>query len=127
MLASMLGHSVIVEQVANKGEPELREIHRRKALWWAALNGHEAVVRQLLEKGLSDATMFELLLPEFPRDTDAIIRYEVLADPEDYDGRAWYMGCLDHSQKGSKPIVDLLVAYGAKLARNPAYSASDEE
>lgn len=109
-----------MEQVANEGEPALREIYGRKALWWAAFNGYESVVRQLLEIGLSGATIFGVKL----RGTGQLVRYHVLADPENLDGQVWYEGWIIRSWKESKPIVDLLVAYGAKIGRDTKKPAS---
>ena len=56
ILASMFGHSSVVEQLAEKRDLELKDILCRTALWWASKNDHVGVARQLLEKGASVQT-----------------------------------------------------------------------
>lgn len=117
VLASMLGHPVIVEEEARKVEPETREIYGRKSLWWAAMNRHEPVVRQLLEKGLGSATDLQIALHEYGERIHRLIEYGALADPADREGPTRLLGGIRHPFGESKPILDLLTAHGAKINR----------
>jgi len=124
VLASILDHSVIVEQIANKGDPGLREMCGQRSLWWAVMKRHEAVVRQLLGKGLGDATMFQIVLHHNSRG-GPYVEYRTLADPADRKERAHEMYHDAIPMEERKPIVDLLVAYGAKIQRDIEWPAFD--
>jgi len=117
VLASMLGHPVIVEEEASKLGPETREIHGRKSLWWAAMNCHESVVRKLLEKGLGSASALQIALHEHGESIHPLIEYGARADPADREGPTRLLGGVRRPLAESKPILNLLTAHGAKIDR----------
>ena len=53
MLASMFGHTTIVELLANGNDLEKKDSRGRTALWWAVRVNHHHIVGQLLDKGAS--------------------------------------------------------------------------
>jgi ankyrin repeat protein len=42
---------VIIALLKNRHNPDVKDTYDQTPLWWAAANGHEAVVKLLLEKG----------------------------------------------------------------------------
>jgi ankyrin repeat protein len=127
-LAAENGHAVVAQLFVRYGYRVDRESsHGRTALWHSCKAGNIAVVKFLLEEGLSPdercgAWDWSLLHPAVDEDDDAIVRALVHAGADlnasDDDGNRPIHFALEN---GSVPMLGLLIELGADVVLGDDY------
>ena len=115
-LAAYFGLDNAVRNLLGGSDPDLKDSYNRTPLSWAARNGHEAVVRQLLDRGAvvdaKDRTRGTPLLSAAENGHEAVVR-QLLdrgadVDANDYGGRtplSWA------AENGHDAVMRLLQAH----------------
>ena len=128
MLASMFGHTTVVEFLANENDLEKKDSIGRTALWWAVRCNHHRVLGQLLEKGASVNSVDRVCGTPLVAATvwgdrtmmQTLIEHQALVDGASTSGPTktsplFYAISYAKSQQECISRLDLLVSNGASI------------
>lgn len=131
MLASMFGHTTVVEFLANENDLEKKDSSGRTALWWAVRGNHHRVLGQLLEKGASVNSVDHVCGTPLVAATvwgdrkmmQTLIEHHALVDGASASGSMktspLFYAILDSkSQQECISRLDLLISNGANIHSN---------
>jgi hypothetical protein len=112
---------VIMALLKNRHNPDIKDTYDRSPLSWAAENGHEAVVKLLLEKGAELESKDKRwgrtpLSWAAEKGHEAVVKL-LLKKGAELESRDWYgrTPLLLVAMKGHEAVVKLLLEKGAKL------------